>query len=159
MTEKQEEELRGLVTQREAHEKEIAQLGKTIQAINEAKNYEKGLVDEEGFPRKDLDFAELADYKDKKRRFNELNNDYKALMKEIEKKLFALHSTYKGKEGEEQKFGEENKETTEPEIIDPEKQKRIEEKQRQLIEANKKLSKKKNKMKIKLLSYCYPFAK
>ena len=64
-------------------------------------------------------------------------------MKEIETKLFALHSTYKGKEGEEQKFGEENKETTEPEIIDPEKQKRIEEKQRQLIEANKKLSKKK----------------
>jgi DNA-binding ferritin-like protein (Dps family) len=52
-------------------------------------------VDHEGFPRNDIDFGELANYRSLKRRTAELNNDHYALMKEIEIKLFALHATLK----------------------------------------------------------------
>lgn len=48
-------------------------------------------MDSEGFPRADLDFGELADYRNTKRRLNELNNDHLALMKNIESKLYLLH--------------------------------------------------------------------
>lgn len=53
--------------------------------------FSKNLVDSEGFPRPDLDFGELADYRNTKRRLNELNNDHLALMREIESKLYLLH--------------------------------------------------------------------
>lgn len=53
------------------------------------------MVDEEGFPRADLNFGDLAQYKDLKRRFNEINNDHNKLMKEVEKGLFSLHAEFK----------------------------------------------------------------
>lgn len=49
------------------------------------KGFDKSLVDEEGFPRADLDFGELCDYKNLRRTFNEKNNDHKDLMASIEK--------------------------------------------------------------------------
>ena len=58
------------------------------------KEFDKNLIDEEGFPRADLEFGELANYRDLKRNirgnkyyFNslkELKNDHVKLMKEIE---------------------------------------------------------------------------
>jgi hypothetical protein len=50
-------------------------------------------VDSEGSPRADIDFGELTNYRNLKRRKAEINNDHLALMKEIENKLFAYHST------------------------------------------------------------------
>jgi hypothetical protein len=49
------------------------------------------LTDDEGFPRGDIDFGELMQFRDLKRRNNELNNDHRALMKKIESGLYALH--------------------------------------------------------------------
>lgn len=62
--------------------------------MNETKGFNKGMVDSEGFPRNDLDFGEISHFRNLKRRKAELNNDHLALMKEIEKGLFALHETY-----------------------------------------------------------------
>jgi 26S proteasome non-ATPase regulatory subunit 9 len=45
------------------------------------KGFNKPLIDDEGFPRADLDFGELVTYKNLRREFNEKNNDYKDLMK------------------------------------------------------------------------------
>lgn len=63
--------------------------------IDETKQFSHGLVDREGFPRNDINFGELANYRNLKRRKAELNNDHLALMKVIETKLFALHATLK----------------------------------------------------------------
>lgn len=62
--------------------------------MNDAKNYEKGVVDAEGFPRADIDFGELSHYRNLKRQKAEINNDHFALMKEIEKRLTTLHETF-----------------------------------------------------------------
>ena len=65
-----------------------------IELIDETKNLGGNLTDSEGFPRADIDFGELANYRNLKRRKAELNNDHFALMKTIEKKLHLLHSSY-----------------------------------------------------------------
>lgn len=67
-----------------------------IALLDETKNLSKGLVDDEGFPRNDLDFGELVNYRNLKRRKAELNNDHLALMKEIESRLFAFHAKQLG---------------------------------------------------------------
>ncbi len=51
-------------------------------------------MDSEGFPRADLDFGELTNYRNLKREKAELNNDHMVVMKEIEKKLFLLHQSF-----------------------------------------------------------------
>ncbi|KAL4456273.1 hypothetical protein ABPG74_014234 [Tetrahymena malaccensis] len=86
--------LQQLDQQRKDIETQISALNKELKYY-EDKNYNKSLVDEEGFPRADLDFGELTTYKNLKRKFNELNNDYKGLMVEIEKSLGDLHEEYR----------------------------------------------------------------
>jgi 26S proteasome regulatory subunit N4 len=86
--------LRELIKQKDEMEKEIATLTTQIETTDEAKNFNSGLTDAEGFPRADIDFGELANYRNLKRRKAELNNDHVALMKVIEQKLFALHASY-----------------------------------------------------------------
>ena len=52
------------------------------------------LLDSEGFPRSDLNYGDLEEYRNLKKRYNELNNDHKKLMLEIEHGLFGLHSSF-----------------------------------------------------------------
>jgi len=87
-------------------EKELSDLKKQIDHLDETEGYNKGLVDSEGFPRADLEYSKLHDYKLLKRRFNELQNDHKALMVDLEKQLYSLHEEY-AKSGQAQKDIEE----------------------------------------------------
>ena len=90
-----ETELKELIAEKDVMEKEIASLTTKIELIDETKQFSHGLVDHEGFPRNDINFGELANYRNLKRRKAELNNDHSALMKQIEGKLFALHAAFK----------------------------------------------------------------
>lgn len=83
-----EKELKELMAQKDQLEEKLIKVDAELTAINETKKFDKGLVDAEGFPRADIDFGELSDYRNLKRRKVELNNDHVALMKQIEKKLF-----------------------------------------------------------------------
>ncbi len=84
------EELKILIAQKDEMEKEIASLTKQIENIDEVSQFSSGIIDPQGFPRSNLDFGELSNYRNLKRRREELNNDHSALMKEIEKKLFIV---------------------------------------------------------------------
>eukprot|EP01080_Neovahlkampfia_damariscottae_P000137 gene137-4383_t len=53
------------------------------------------LVDQEGFPRSDIDVHQTLIMRNK---LNCLKTDYKFLMKEIEEGMYALHATYKTEE-------------------------------------------------------------
>lgn len=64
-------------------EKQLEQLTLQITVIQESKGFSKGLVDAQGFPRQDLNFGQLAEYRNLKRRKAEINNDHHTLMKEI----------------------------------------------------------------------------
>jgi hypothetical protein len=59
----------------------LAELETKIKAIDEHHHLEKGLIDNEGFPRADLDFGELTNYRNLKKQKAELNNDHMILMK------------------------------------------------------------------------------
>lgn len=82
-----------LIKQKDEMEKTIAKLTEQIEEIDKVKHFDQGLVDREGFPREDLDFGQVANYRSLKKRKAELNNDHLKLMKEIESKLFEYHST------------------------------------------------------------------
>lgn len=84
-------------------------------------------MDHEGFPRNDINFGELANYRNLKRRKAELNNDHCALMKQIESKLFALHAAFKPSP-EQQEW---SKETSQPQnaFVKVEKREKNQEKQ------------------------------
>lgn len=71
------------------------------------------MVDAEGFPRADVDFGELSNYRNLKRQKAELNNDHYALMKQIENKLFALHSSFPQIAEEEQEIKHQRMESNE----------------------------------------------
>ena len=77
-----EGELKELIAQKDKIEKQIQELNNQIVGLDETKDL-KRVVDHEGFPRADLDFGELANYRNLKRRRAELNNDHLALMKDI----------------------------------------------------------------------------
>lgn len=89
-----EAELKELIAKKDELEAQIAKLTSDLALADETKGLGRGLVDAEGFPRNDLNFGELVDYRNLKRRKAELNNDHLALMKQIEARLFALHATY-----------------------------------------------------------------
>lgn len=72
-----------MIAQKDAMEKEIASLTTQLDLLDETKHFSQGLVDREGFPRNDIDFGEIANYRNLKRRKAELNNDHFALMKQI----------------------------------------------------------------------------
>lgn len=88
------EDLRNSIQEKDIMEKEIAQLEKEMLEYD-GKNLEGSLVDEEGFPRSDLDFMELKEYRLKKKRINELVNDINAITDLIHKKLEVYHSYLK----------------------------------------------------------------
>ena len=85
-------QIMALMGQKDEIEAEVAQLTEQINTLEQNKNYNLSLVDTEGFPRPDLNFGELAEYRALKRRRAELSNDHSALMKQIENKMFALHA-------------------------------------------------------------------
>lgn len=124
-------------------EKEITTLTSQIALIDETKSFSKGLVDSEGFPRSDIDFGELSNYRNLKRRKAELNNDHYALMKEIETKLFSLHASYKPQ----------TEQTWEKETTQPQPQNaflKAGKKEKEMIKEEKPVSK---------IDYLTPFAK
>ena len=45
--------------------------------------FDKGVIDVEGFPRADLDFGQISNYRNLKRKKAELNNDHFEIMKQI----------------------------------------------------------------------------
>ena len=63
------EDLKKSVREKEEMEKEIAEVQKELLQY-EGKGFDGSLVDEEGFPRNDVDFMELKEYRLKKRRAN-----------------------------------------------------------------------------------------
>lgn len=72
------------MAQKKALEKELGDIKEELQ-LYYSKGFDKSLVDEEGFPRAELDFGELVSYKNLRRAFNMKNNDHMSLMKELEK--------------------------------------------------------------------------
>ncbi len=80
-----------LISEKDLLEQEIQ---KVIQDLSfySSKNLDKDLVDEEGFPRADIDFGELTIYRQLKQKLDILNNDLTAHMKKIEKSLVDYHS-------------------------------------------------------------------
>ena len=64
-------ELWELMGKKEAMEKEFESLSQKLETFK-SKNLHKDLVDQEGFPRADLDFGELVAYKETKKRMAEL---------------------------------------------------------------------------------------
>ena len=84
--------MRNLMQQRDEMEKEISNLGKQVHQIETAgihnsysvfifiikEGFDKPLVDREGFPRQDIDFGRLSEYRLMKKKFNGIctsNND------------------------------------------------------------------------------------
>ncbi|CAD8051820.1 unnamed protein product [Paramecium sonneborni] len=86
----QKQKLFILQKQRKELEEHIEQLNQQLQVYYD-KGYNKSLIDDEGFPRQDLDFGELSTYKNLRREFNEKNNDYKDLMKLLEQTIVGYH--------------------------------------------------------------------
>ncbi|KAK3926090.1 26S proteasome non-ATPase regulatory subunit 9 [Frankliniella fusca] len=76
-----------LMDQKDKIEKEIAALTEVL-ASNRVGLHDS-LVDEEGYPRQDIDVYQV---RHARHQIICLQNDHKALMKEIEKGLYALHS-------------------------------------------------------------------
>lgn len=76
-----------IMDQKDKIEKEIAALMEVL-ASNRVGLYDS-LVDEEGYPRQDIDVYQV---RHARHRIICLQNDHKALMKEIENGLYALHS-------------------------------------------------------------------
>ena len=85
-------DLKTLAEVRQKLEEELKTLVHAIEPLV-AKNYHKDLVDADGFPRDDLDYAKLHDYRVKKKRANEITNDLKVVQKNLENKLFCHHET------------------------------------------------------------------
>jgi len=125
--------LKALTEQKAAIEKEMATLKQQVKIAEETENYDQGLVDREGFPRPDLDYGKLVEYKTNKKRINELQNDYTKLMVDLEKELHALHQHYA-------ESGQAQKDIDEYEArID---QERLEKKQKEIDEMNRLLKEK-----------------
>ncbi|KAM3142956.1 hypothetical protein pb186bvf_005019 [Paramecium bursaria] len=83
------QELQNLVQQRKQLEADLQNIQAEISQLDKINN--KSLVDDEGFPRADLQWSELVQLRNLKRAFNEKNNDHKDLMKQIEQKLYQYH--------------------------------------------------------------------
>lgn len=84
------EDLKSLIQKRDEIEEEIESTSSELKGYSHL-NYDKELVDREGFPRDDLDFGKLQEYKKLKKRLNELLYDFKELTKEIEVKMLKFH--------------------------------------------------------------------
>jgi len=119
--------LKNLSQYKEQIEKDIAGLRKEINILEETEGFQKGLVDKEGFPRADLDFGKLTQYRTLKKKLNELQTDYSKLMSEVENELFSLHKSF-ADSGQAQKDIEEYEAKLDKE--------RIEKKQKEIDEMN-----------------------
>ena len=62
-----QEELRELIAEKDNLEQRIIAIDTEIKAIDSAQKFDKGVIDSEGFPRADVDFGELAQYRTLKR--------------------------------------------------------------------------------------------
>ena len=94
-----EQNLKELIEQRDGIEKEIEEVSILLEPHIE-QGYDRNLIDSEGFPRADLDFAKLQDFRKHKKRQNgkkyfllnlELLQDFKALTSKIEQELYKHH--------------------------------------------------------------------
>jgi 26S proteasome regulatory subunit N4 len=88
------EELKKLQSQREALEIEAdaihAELTQPGPAGQKPAGIKDPLVDDEGYPRNDIDIYRV---RDQRKRLAVINTDYKEIMKKIEEGLVNLHST------------------------------------------------------------------
>lgn len=89
-----ESELLKLNDQRTAIEKEMESIVEILESMNGTPGLKEPLVDYEGFPRADVDIFEVRKLRN---RHACLQTDHGKLMKELEQKLFSLHSDYKEK--------------------------------------------------------------
>jgi len=67
MLQKKQEELLSLITEKDQLEKDIFELTNSITELNK-KDLDKNLVDKDGFPREDLNFGELSEFRTMKRK-------------------------------------------------------------------------------------------
>ena len=86
-----ENQLLKLNDQRSAMEKEMGSIVEILESMNGAPGLLEPLVDYEGFPRADVDIFEVRKLRN---RHACLQTDHCKLMKELEQKLFSLHSDY-----------------------------------------------------------------
>lgn len=87
-----ENQLLKLNEQRSGIEKEMETIVDVLENMNGAPGLLEPLVDYEGFPRADIDIFEVRKLRN---RHACLQTDHGKLMKELEQKLFSLHSDYK----------------------------------------------------------------
>ena len=72
-------------------EKEMEEIVEVLENMNGKPGLKNSLVDDEGFPRDDVDIFETRKLRN---RHACLQTDYKTLMKEIENRLYGLHKIY-----------------------------------------------------------------
>ena len=89
--EKRRQVLLNLNQKRTDLEQEMANIVEILDNMNGNPGLKSPLVDNEGFPRADVDLMEVRKLR---HRFACLQTDHCALMKEVEQKLFSLHSIY-----------------------------------------------------------------
>ena len=87
-----ESELLKLNDQRSAMEQEMSSIVEILESMNGAPGLKEPLVDYEGFPRADVDIFEVRKLRN---RHACLQTDHCKLMKDLEQKLYSLHSDYK----------------------------------------------------------------
>lgn len=102
------EDLKELVNQRDEIEKELQEVTQELEPYLKL-NYDKNLIDREGFPREDLDFGKLQEYRRLKKKQSELLFEFKKQTKTIEKELYAFHQNTKEEAEQKMKEIEEKK--------------------------------------------------
>eukprot|EP00356_Strombidium_inclinatum_P012687 CAMPEP_0170487642 /NCGR_PEP_ID=MMETSP0208-20121228/6412_1 /TAXON_ID=197538 /ORGANISM="Strombidium inclinatum, Strain S3" /LENGTH=174 /DNA_ID=CAMNT_0010761995 /DNA_START=369 /DNA_END=893 /DNA_ORIENTATION=+ len=90
--EEQRQEILELNEKRENIEKEMATIVEVLNGMQGAPGLQDRLTDDEGFPRADVDIMECRKLRN---RHACLQTDHSKLMKEIEQRMFALHSIFK----------------------------------------------------------------
>lgn len=76
---------------REVMEKEMIMIVDLLENMNGNPGVKGSMIDDEGFPRADVDIFEVRKLRN---RHACLQTDHKQLMKELEQKLYSLHSVY-----------------------------------------------------------------
>ena len=76
---------------RDTMEKEMVNIVDLLENMNGNPGIKEPLVDDQGFPRGDVDIFEVRKLRN---RYACLQTDHKNLMRELEQKLYSLHSVY-----------------------------------------------------------------
>lgn len=88
----QRQQLLKLMDQKQDIEKEISTIVEILENMHGNPGLKGNLVDSEGFPRADIDIIEVRKLRNRRAC---LQTDHSVLMKEIENRLYGIHSVYK----------------------------------------------------------------